>query len=262
MLDDATWRRLAAHAFDRLGAPLSFTRRLARENRWGIAYAARAVDEYRKFCYLAVQAGHPVTPSDAVDVVWHLHLTYSRDYWNVFCPRVLGKDLHHDPTTGTAAEAGKFSDRYAKTLCAYRAAFGTPPADIWPPPEQRFDAAQRFVRVNSAQTLLVSRARVAKLAVGTLAGSAGLLAYAADSDGSALVIATLGLLAAGFVIWLFFRVRRLLRLQRGGGAHGGGAAAGGFAGCGGGTRARDDKSDHASDSTDGSGCGGSGCGTA
>ncbi len=43
-------------------------------------------DEYRRFAFLAATAGHPVTPSDAVDQAWHLHLTYSRDYWDRFCP--------------------------------------------------------------------------------------------------------------------------------------------------------------------------------
>ncbi|MEZ6192343.1 MAG: hypothetical protein R3C45_13785 [Phycisphaerales bacterium] len=48
------------------------------------------VNEYRRFCYLAIAAGHTVTPSDEVDQAWHLHLLYTRDYWEDFCPNVLG----------------------------------------------------------------------------------------------------------------------------------------------------------------------------
>lgn len=92
------------------------------------------IEEYRRFAFLAVAAGHPVSPSDAVDQVWHLHLLYTRNYWGEFCPRVLGTTLHHGPAQGGAQEQEKFSDWYAKTLSSYRTFFGEPPADIWPEP--------------------------------------------------------------------------------------------------------------------------------
>ena len=89
MPDDSLWQRIAAHHIGPPDAALSFARRLARENRWSLAYAERVIEEYRRFCYLAMTAGHEVTPSDQVDQAWHLHLTYSRDYWERFCPEVL-----------------------------------------------------------------------------------------------------------------------------------------------------------------------------
>ena len=88
---EACWRRLSEYDFDDPEYRLSFTARLARENNWSREFAARTIDEYRRFCWLAIYAEHPVTPSDAVDQVWHLHLTYSHDYWDRFCPEVLGK---------------------------------------------------------------------------------------------------------------------------------------------------------------------------
>jgi hypothetical protein len=33
-----------------------------------------------------------------VDQAWHLHLTFSENYWKVFCPQILGSPLHHHPT--------------------------------------------------------------------------------------------------------------------------------------------------------------------
>ena len=65
------------------------------------------IEDYRRFCYLAVAAGHEVTPSDAVDQAWHLHLIYSCDYWEKSCPLVLRADLHHGPTSGDPVEAGR-----------------------------------------------------------------------------------------------------------------------------------------------------------
>ena len=55
---------------------LSFIGRLCRELGWTRAYAGRAFHEYKRFILLAVLAGHPVTPSEEVDHVWHLHLLY------------------------------------------------------------------------------------------------------------------------------------------------------------------------------------------
>ncbi|MCA9199582.1 MAG: hypothetical protein KDA87_18695, partial [Planctomycetales bacterium] len=87
---------------------MTFAARLARENSWTHAYANRVVLEYKRFCILAVAAGHPVTPSEHVDQAWHLHLTYSRSYWQRFCPDALRMDLHHEPTAGGMAEGEKF----------------------------------------------------------------------------------------------------------------------------------------------------------
>ncbi|MFM8953133.1 MAG: glycine-rich domain-containing protein, partial [Planctomycetaceae bacterium] len=94
------WAGISAHPLDDPRAPLTFTARLARENGWSIARAVRVVEEYRRFVLLAVTVGEPMTPSEDVDQVWHLHLVYTRDYWNAFCDGVLGVPLHHGPTRG------------------------------------------------------------------------------------------------------------------------------------------------------------------
>lgn len=112
----ASWERIAAHDFDVASHDLSFAKRLARENDWDTFYAERVIEEYRRFCFLAIHADHPVTPSDAVDQVWHLHLTYSRDYWECFCPDVLRQPLHHGPTKGGISENEKYHLWYGKTV--------------------------------------------------------------------------------------------------------------------------------------------------
>jgi hypothetical protein len=158
--DDPLWNRLSAYDFDDPAAQLPFSQRLARENGWSRHYACRIIEEYRKFCYLAMTVGHGVTPSDAVDQAWHLHLLYTQRYWHDFCRGVLGRSLHHGPTSGGAEEAAKFSDSYEATLDSYRATFGyPPPADIWPVPKVRFARFRTFRRIDTASCWIVPKPR-------------------------------------------------------------------------------------------------------
>ena len=148
---DPVWKSIREYQFDRPDAHLKFTSRLARENNWSIEFAHQVVDEYRKFCYLACVADHPVTPSDEIDQAWHLHLIYSEMYRD-FCARVLKTRLDHGPTLGGNAEAARFREQYAATLNTYQKVFGCPPSPgMWPPATERFASAGRFVRVNRSK---------------------------------------------------------------------------------------------------------------
>jgi uncharacterized protein (TIGR04222 family) len=148
----------------------TFAARLARENRWTPGFAERVIREYKRFCILAVHSGHPVTPSEQVDQAWHLHLTYTRSYWDRFCGSVLGRPLHHEPTAGGAAEGQKFEDWYTRTLASYERLFGErPPADIWPPPAKRFSRLNDWKWYNAGRYWLVPRPSAAfSLVVATL----------------------------------------------------------------------------------------------
>jgi hypothetical protein len=151
------WTKLDAFELDDPHAAFKFTDRLARENGWPKNFAARAVSEYKKFVYLAATSRTQVTPSDIVDQVWHLHLTFTRSYWEGLCNGVLGKPLHHGPTKGGVSEDAKYRSQYAATRALYRAEFGTtPPLDLWPSEEDRFASAphQRWV---DARTHIVIR---------------------------------------------------------------------------------------------------------
>lgn len=164
------WTRLADFLFDGPGTKLTFARRLARENAWPLAFSARVIEEYRRFLFLCCDAGHPVTPSDAVDQAWHLHLTATRSYWEDLCRDTLGRPVHHDPTRGGEAEDHKFRDLYSRTLEAYAARFGPPPSDIWPSVEARF-APQRFERVDRSRHIVLPRTTLR-----TVGGAVGALA--------------------------------------------------------------------------------------
>jgi len=154
------YERLEAFEFDPPGVQLTFARRLARENAWSQAYAERVIGEYRRFVFLAIEAGHVVTPSEQVDQAWHLHLIYTRSYWDGLCREVLGRPLHHGPTQGGASEQAKYIGCYEQTLASYERLFGErPPQDIWPPAQQRFGEDLRHVTVNTAQHWIIPKPR-------------------------------------------------------------------------------------------------------
>lgn len=161
------YRRIREFRFDAPGTSYTFARRLAKENGWPPTYADRVIEEYRRFAFLAAAAGHPVSPSDAVDQAWHLHLVYTRSYWDEFCGTVLGKPLHHEPSRGGGAERTKFDGWYARTLQGYRRFFAEdPPADIWPQPGAKASQAEhRRVDVASHWVLPKPHAGAAVAAV-------------------------------------------------------------------------------------------------
>lgn len=176
------WQKLRAFAFDPPTATLTFAARLARENGWSDDTARRVVDEYRRFLFLAQTAGHPVSPSEDVDQVWHLHLTYSKSYWDDLCGGVLGQPFHHMPAQGEAGEAQRLRVWYQKTLDSYRRLFAEePPRDIWPTVDERFAAAS-FVRVNRRRVWLIPRPRRAAVISTVFAGLVALLATGCGRD--------------------------------------------------------------------------------
>lgn len=168
------WRALSSYAVGPENARLTFTARLARENGWTEAHAERVFGEYRRFCLLAVTGNAELTPSDAVDQAWHLHLTYTRDYWERFCPEVLGRPLHHGPTAGGGAERSRFFDQYARTLHRYEQIFGAPPPrDIWPDAARRLIDDPRARRVHPRDGVVLPRAALraaSVIAAGSVVG--------------------------------------------------------------------------------------------
>lgn len=128
----ALWSRLQAFELDPPGLTRTISARVAEEQGWTAAHTRRVVEEYRRFLLLTQVVGRPVSPSRAVDAVWHAHLLYSRDYWERLCGEVLGKPLHHDPNPGGADEEARHHTQYLDTLAAYERVFEEPPpADLW-----------------------------------------------------------------------------------------------------------------------------------
>lgn len=229
------WQQLAALALDRPGATLTFAQRLAEENGWSKAYASRVIEEYKCFLYLIAVTRTPLTPSDTVDQTWHLHLSYTRSYWQDLCKQILGFELHHHPTQGGAAERNRFVAQYQRTLDTYRHLLsGEPPQDIWPPVTERFTEAKGFVRVNTADVWLVREPKTwCRNLVGIAVAAVFLVACTADLTDKGIPFWVK--IAIG--VWLAYCFLKFLRWLglgggRGGGAGGCGADCGGCGGCG------------------------------
>lgn len=156
---DPLWEKLLNFTFDQCSEPkLTFEERLSRENRWTAEKSQQAILEYKKFLYLGVRAGHPITPSDEVDQVWHLHLQYSRNYWHSLCKKTLGYEFHHGPTQGGQKERTKYKNWYEDTKESYEKIFGeVPPIEIWPGSKERFSLAPYFCRVNTKTHFVISK---------------------------------------------------------------------------------------------------------
>lgn len=152
----ALWQRIRAHPFEQPAQPRDFLRCLAREQGWSLTDARAAIEEYRRFCCLQTLCTQPLSPSAAVDQVWHLHLTWSIDYWQRWCPQVLQRPLHHQPATG-AEPAGQFLEQYARTLAFYEQVFGSPPLRWWPATSRQLRQAAHPRWVDPAKAWIIAK---------------------------------------------------------------------------------------------------------
>jgi len=152
----ALWRKVESFEIDDPEASFSFSDRLSRENDWSMEYCLRSVLEYKKFIFLICISPEPLTPSDEIDQVWHLHLLYTQSYWIELCEETLNRNIHHGPTRGMV-EQGRFKDQYQYTLDFYTEKFEkAPPSDIWPKSEKRFKSIH-FSRVNREKNWLIPK---------------------------------------------------------------------------------------------------------
>lgn len=157
MPEDALWKRIDAFQLDDPEAEFSFSDRLARENGWTPVYTHRCIEEYKRFMYLVCIAKHPLTPSDQVDQVWHLHLLYTESYWTEFCEQVLERKIHHGPTKGGNEARTQYTDWYAETKKLYQEVFlEEVPTDIWPSSKIRFSEIN-FQRINLHKNIVLPR---------------------------------------------------------------------------------------------------------
>jgi len=69
------WDKISHFKIDDENIHFTFSKRLARENKWSLEYSKKVIEEYKKFIFLCCVTKTGVTPSDQVDQAWRLHLT-------------------------------------------------------------------------------------------------------------------------------------------------------------------------------------------
>lgn len=230
------WKKIAAYDLDEAGAKAPFSVRLERGNGWSANYTALVIGEYKRFIYLLCVSGELLSPSSDVDKAWHLHLTYTRDYWQRFCGETLGREIHHQPASGLAETEWQFRQAYARTLMLLTKEFGeNPPGAVWPVTD--FGTATPPTVINSSRYFAVPKTE-AYFGIGVslvLAGTGMFWGWGLLRAGEAAAFMVVGsALLAGF---LFLPVGRPNKRHDGtnnGGACGGGCGSGGDGGgCGG-----------------------------
>lgn len=126
------WCRIKDFSIDDPLASVKYSDKLAFHNGWSKDYTKRVIEEYKKFIFLCCVLPGGASPSKPIDEAWHLHLTYTQNYWKEFCEQTLGKEIHHYPSKGGTEEDQRHRSWYDATLEAYQNLFEKePPEDIW-----------------------------------------------------------------------------------------------------------------------------------
>lgn len=130
--NDSLWSRLQEFSLDAPNVDFPFSKKLAKEESWTVDFTKKAIEEYKKFVYLCCVLPNGASPSEIVDKVWHMHLIYTQNYWEEFCPNILKRKLHHHPSKGGFAEKDKHQNWFSDTLKNYKEIFNQEaPAEIW-----------------------------------------------------------------------------------------------------------------------------------
>jgi len=130
--NDLLWKRLHEFSLDKPNVSFSFSSKLSKEENWTEDFTAKAIEEYKKFVYLCCILPNGASPSEIVDEVWHMHLIYTENYWEEFCPNILQQKLHYHPSNGGQNENEKHRNWFSETLTNYEKIFNQkPPHEIW-----------------------------------------------------------------------------------------------------------------------------------
>ena len=156
------WYKIQNFQIDDSSSEFAFSDRLGRENGWSRDFCLRTIEEYKRFIFLICISDHPLTPSDQVDQVWHLHLLYTQSYWIELCRNTINRDIHHGPTRGGIREKRKFKNWYERTKELYKNTFDQiTPDDIWPNSKKRFGEIN-FQRVSLLKNWIIPKPRFLK----------------------------------------------------------------------------------------------------
>lgn len=127
---DPLWLRLAFLEREASGRQMSLTRLVADALELDADASRRVVEEYRRFLFLLMRAGHAITPPPQIERVLQLHEQFSLNYWDILAEMIIER-----PFVGGGSNLTE----------SYQRIFGeAPPADIW---SAQTDASATLVRM-------------------------------------------------------------------------------------------------------------------
>ena len=125
----ALWEAIRRFSFDETIEEYGFETRLAYENKWTHHVTKQAIEEYKKFMFLASISNQMVSPSEIVDRVWHQHLIFSKSYERL-C-QIAGRKIEHIPSTHNPHNHSVFNTAKEHTATLYESYFGQQDPHFW-----------------------------------------------------------------------------------------------------------------------------------
>lgn len=120
----------------------NFVNILALEQRISIDEACKWIAEYKKFLFLiyATEGRVIMSPSEAVDQVWRLHMQFTETYLN---DMQMLRPVLYCPPKRNSGENDQSEHLYVETLNVYTKYFGARNEKIWPPGDKRLQDVGR-----------------------------------------------------------------------------------------------------------------------
>ena len=126
---DPLWLKINTMNAEGLAAFAPLLQTLEVQMGQSASMAQRIIEEYRKFLFLAMRAGHQVIPPGPVNDAWMAHIESMQGYWETLAQMISERPLVGG---GEARSFASATDAWKATLESYERIFGTkPPMDIW-----------------------------------------------------------------------------------------------------------------------------------
>ena len=92
---DPLWLKLSTMNAEGLQAFAPMMKMVEQQMGANAEMAGRLIEQYRKFLFLAMRAGHQVIPPGVINDVWMMHMQNAQNYWEQ-----LGQMITERPCSG------------------------------------------------------------------------------------------------------------------------------------------------------------------
>jgi hypothetical protein len=87
--DESLWNRIQGFSLDAPDADFPFSKKAGKRRKLESRFYAKSHRRIQKICLSLLYSSQRASPSKIVDKVWHMHLIYTQNYWEEFCPAIL-----------------------------------------------------------------------------------------------------------------------------------------------------------------------------